>query len=85
MHAPQDEHRGGGAWGTEGTGSPALECPRLSSHWVAGPSGPDEGITGGGPPFKPRRHCEMDAQTVRQESPCGRSWEGGRHQVGEAR
>lgn len=83
MHAQQDEHGGGGAWGTEGARSlaPALECPRLSSLWVAGPSGPAEEVTGRGPPCRPRRHCETDAQTVGQEGPCGRSWEGGWHQV----
>lgn len=81
MHAPQGEHKawGGGAWGTEGAGS--LECPHLSSLWVARPSGPAEGVTGGGPSCRPRRHCETDAQMVGQEGPCGRSWEGRWHQV----
>lgn len=53
MQAQQGEHKawGGGAWGTEGVGS--LECPRLSSLWVARPSGPAEGVMGGGPPAHP--------------------------------
>lgn len=63
MHAQQDEPWGHGHCGA-GSLAPSPGSVHVSSSggWASGPA---EEVTGRGPPCRPRRHWETDAQTVR--------------------